>query len=216
MRKSAELVAEKLASLGVIALLPSELPYQRTIEIADALLASPIEAVEVVNVGDSTASTVQALQKRAGDLMLVGVNRTDSAETLQQAIACGADFASSSADFHLPLVAQAKQHDFLYIPTVHAPGQTLIAGRAGCTLQKIRDDIDHEGLEGLMERTQGRVRYIVNQIPIEFVDAAIEGGATLVCVNDIYLDGQQPMGDIINRARAARRAWQAAVSATPS
>lgn len=205
----AALTAEKLKTAGFIALIPGELPHERILTIADALLAAPVAAVEIIPNGATSLDTVEAFRKRAGDHMLVGAGRVESAEQLQAAIDAGAQFASSTYEFRLPLLAAARHTDCLYIPTVHAPGQTLIAHRAGSLWQKIRDDIDIEGLEGMQERAAAisyDIRYIVNQIPLEHIEAALDGGARLVTVNDIFLGNEQPMKDIINRAREARQA----------
>ena len=199
--------------IGIIAILPGELPNNRVIEIADALLAAPILAVEIIPNGPATLDTVSTFRQRAGDNMLVGAGRVESPAELDAAIEAGAQFASSMADFKVPLLAHAKQQGFFYIPTVHSPGQTLFASKAGSIWQKIRDDIDVEGLEGMMERSQMvgyRPKFIINQLAIENIEFAAEAGAKLVCVNDIYLDANQPMDDIITRARLARSAWLAA------
>lgn len=208
-------VEMRLAAVGVLALLPGELPPVRVLEIADALLAAPIEALQVVPNGPSTLETLAALRRRAGDQMLVGADRVETIAQLDSVIDAGADFASSAGDFHLPLLAHARKRNFLYIPTVHSPGQTLIACRAGVRLQKIRDDIDVEGMEGMQERATAAgyaPLYAINQIETELVDAGIEAGATLVCVNDIYLSPQQSMANLITRARQARAAWLAATT----
>jgi hypothetical protein len=205
----------QLDTVGVIALLPGELPERRILEIVDALLAAPVPAVEIIPNGPRTLDTLETLRRRAGDLMLVGAGRVESLEELDAVMAAGAQFGSTSADFSLPLLAHARKHNFLWFPTVHAPGQTLIAARAGALWQKIRDDLDVEGLEGLQERADMAgypVRYIVNQISADDVDAARAAGASLVCVNDIYTDADQPMADLITRARTAMRLWE---SATP-
>jgi hypothetical protein len=208
-----EQLVQRLTDSGIVVMLPGVLPANRTLEIADALLASPIEAVEIVLTEPEALETVAAFVQRARGEMLVGVGRVESAEMLTAARQAGADFASSAAEFRLPLIAQAKRDGFLYIPTVHAPGQTLIALRGGAHLQKIRDDIDTEGLEGLQERTGGRVKYVINQMATEFIDAAVESGASVICVNDVFTGPQQPMGDIITRARQARRLWLTHASA---
>ncbi len=197
-------------TLGVIAILPGELPNDRVIEIADALLAAPILAVEIVPNGPATLDTVQTFRQRAGDNMLVGAARVESAAELDAAIAAGAQFASSMADFNLPLLAHAKKQGFFYIPTVHSPGQTLFASKAGSIWQKIRDDIDVEGLEGMTERAEMagyRPKFIINQLDSDNITFAAEAGANLVTINDIYLGPDQPQSDIITRARAARSAW---------
>lgn len=203
-------LSTQFETVGVIALVPGELPAERVLEVADALLASPILATQIVPNGPSTLDTVAAFRKRAGDNMLVGLDRVETLIELNDAIEAGAQFASSGGDFHLPLFAYGKKHDFMYIPTVHSPGQTLLCSRASAVWQKIRDDIDVEGLEGMMERSAElnyNPRYIINQIPIDNLDAAFDAGAQLVCVNDIYLDAAQPMSDIIIRARQARSIW---------
>lgn len=203
-----------LATIGVVALVPGELPIERVHEIADALLASPILAVQVVPNGANTLDTLAALRQRAGEHMLVGADRVESNAEIDGAISAGAQFASSAAEYRLPMLAYARKKNFLYIPTVHAPGQTLMAYRAGSHWQKIRDDIDVEGLEGMTERCEAagyHPKYIINQIEVDNVAAAFEAGAKMVCVNDIYVDEDQPMSDIILRAREARAAWLASV-----
>lgn len=210
MSSSAATIAHDLQTVGVIALLPGELPAGRLLEIADALLAAPVLAVEVIPNGPRTIETVQGLRQRAGSHMLVGAGRVESTAELDAVIAAGAHFASSAAELRLPLLAHAKRRDFLYMPTVHAPGQALIAAHAGSYWQKIRDDIDVEGLEGLQERAAAAgyaIGFVINQIAAEDVGAAREAGAALVCVNDIYTDEEQSMADLITRARLARRVW---------
>jgi 2-keto-3-deoxy-6-phosphogluconate aldolase len=203
-------IEEKLQKIGLIVLLPGELPRETLVEIVDALLASPVEAVQIVPNGPNTIDTLQTFRQRAGDNMLVGADRVDTVEELHAVMQAGAQFASSLAEFHVPLLSYAKKNDFLYIPTVHSPGQTLLASRAGSVVQKLRDDIDVEGLEGLIERSEMANYapcFAINQIATEFIDAAYDGGARIVCVNDIYSGEGQWIGDIITRARTARRIW---------
>ena len=203
-------LTKQFESVGIIALVPGELPNTRLLEIADALLASPILAVQIVPNGPNTLDTVKAFRERAGDNMLVGLDRVETLVELYDAIEAGAQFASSGGDFHLPLFAYAKKNDFMFIPTVHSPGQTMLCSRAGALWQKIRDDIDVDGLEGMLERSAEmnyEPRYIINQIETGNIEAAFETGAKMVCVNDIYVDEDQPMSDIILRAREARSIW---------
>ncbi len=203
-------IEKRLQEIGLVVLLPGELPGNHVVEIVDALLASPIEAVQIVPNGPNTMDTLQTFRQRAGDKMLVGADRVDSVEQLHAVMEAGAQFASSLAEFYIPLLSYAKKNDFLYIPTVHSPGQTLLASRAGSIIQKLRDDIDAEGLEGLIERSEMAnfaPCFAINQIEIDLIDAAHEGGAQIVCVNDVYLGEEQSMGDIITRARRAWRIW---------
>ena len=205
-----ETISKQFDTIGVVALIPGELPHNRVIEIADALLAAPILAVQIVPNGNSTLDTLQTFRQRAGDHMLVGADRVESMAELRAVMDAGAQFASTSGEFEIKMLAHAKKHDFFFIPTVHSPGQTLLSFRAGSQWQKIRDDIDVEGLEGMMERSAAigyRPKYIINQIELENIDAAYEAGAALACVNDIYLGPFQPMHDIISRAREARQIW---------
>lgn len=210
MTSSAEQIASKLAQAGFIVLLPGELPPRRVIEIADALLASPAAAVQIVPNGPNTLDTLSAIRKRAGDHMLVGAARIETGPELGAAISAGAQFASSAAEFNLPLLADAKKRSFLYIPTIHAPGQMLVAHRAHCPFLQLRDDIDVEGLEGLQERAEmikANPTFIINQVELELQDACYEAGANLVTINDIYQHDTQSMADIITRTRQARTTW---------
>ena len=208
-------LASQFDRIGFIVLLPGELPIGRALEIADALLAAPVNAVEIIANGPHTLDTLAAFRQRVGAQMLVGAGRVESIPDLEAAQQAGAQFAASAAEFHLPLVGHARRRQFFYIPTVHAPGQTLIAHHAGCIWQKVRDDIDVDGLEGLQARAP-EVKYIINQIPIAHMAAAYAAKAYAVTVNDIYLGEQQSMADLIRRARRARRAWlKAAERLTP-
>lgn len=205
-----EQITQQFGKIGVIALIPGELPHNRVIEIADALLAAPVDAVQIVPNGESTIDTLKTFRQRAGDNMLVGADRVESVAELQGVIDAGAQFASTSGEFQIKMMAHAKKQDFFFLPTVHSPGQTLLAYRAGSHFQKIRDDIDVEGLEGMTERSVAvgfRPKYIINQIEIENIDAALDAGAAICCVNDIYVHDAQPMPDIITRARQARKVW---------
>lgn len=207
-------VAAALDQIGFIVLLPGEIPASRLDAIADALLAAPVEAVEVVPNGPHALETVSALRRRARDLMLIGAGRVESVEGLDAVQQAGAQFASSATDLRLQLVGHAKRQGFFYIPTVHAVGQTLIAAHVGCLWQKIRDDIDVEGLETLQARVP-QAKYIVNQIPVAHLRAAYAAGARLAAVNDVYIDAEQAPADLIRRARRARRAWLKAVETDP-
>ena len=203
-------ISKQLETVGVIALIPGELPHNRVIEIADALLAAPILAVQIVPNGNSTLDTLQTFRQRAGDHMLVGADRVESMLELKAVIDAGAQFASTSGEFEIKMIGYAKKNDFMFIPTVHSPGQTLMSSKVGCQWQKVRDDIDVEGLEGMMERSHAigyRPKYIINQISLDNIDAAYEAGAAMTCVNDIYLHDHQPMHNIITRARQARQIW---------
>lgn len=211
----ADFVSAQLPTVGVAAHLPGELPQDRVIEIADALLAAPLLAVEIIPNGPNTLDTLRTIRQRAGREMLVGAGRVESRAQLHAVMEAGAQFASSAADFKLPLMAEAKQLAFLYLPTVHAPAQALLARRAGATWQKIRDDVDVDSLEAIRERMPSGAHLIGNQIETEWLDACYESGLALAFVNDIYLGPNQSMGDIITRARTARRVWLAHSAETP-
>ena len=210
MSNHSKQIAERLAQAGFIVLLPGELAPDHVLEIADALLAAPTAAVQIVPNGPNTLDTLKAIRERAGDHMLVGAARIESEQELAAAISAGAQFGSSAADFNLPLLAAARKADFLYIPSVHAPGQMLVAHRARSPFLQLRDDIDVEGLEGLQERAamiKADPCFVVNQVDLVNLDAVYDAGAGLATLNDIYMHPQQPMADIITRIREARAIW---------
>lgn len=204
---SAKSTLEHLKTTGIIATITSEIYNDNLLEVADALLASPILAVEIVRDSPVTAYAIQQFRERAGDNMLVGVYGAENPDQMAMFAEAGAQFASSQWDFMLPMIAKAKELDIVYLPTIHSASQSLMATHAGCPFQKIRDDIDIEHLEPIQARiteTPYQSHLVFNQIPLEFVDAAFESDAAIVCINDLYTGKDQPMSELITRARQAR------------
>jgi len=63
--------------------LPGDLPLATILPIADALLASPILAVDVAFGGDELPQLLHDLRQRAGDKLLIGVSGVETAVQLQ-------------------------------------------------------------------------------------------------------------------------------------
>lgn len=207
---TAQHISQRLAEAGFLVQLSSELPPQHALEIADALLAAPALAIELLPQGPHTFELLRLLLERGRGQWIVGAGNVEDAEQLHYIIEAGAQFASSAYNFHLPLVAYAKTRDFLYIPTVHAPAQSLIAQRAGCLWQKLRNDLDVEDVEGIQNRVKAlnlpNISFLVDDIELENLSSVYEAGISAAVVTDIYTDPYQSMPSLITRTRIARQA----------
>ena len=75
-------IVEKLKEAGIVVALPGNLPLATILPIADALLASPILAVDVAFGGDELPQLLHDLRQRAGDKLLIGVSEVETAVQL--------------------------------------------------------------------------------------------------------------------------------------
>lgn len=204
---------ERIKQANIVALLPGDLPHQAIISVADALLAAPVLAAEVYMAGaddDRHAHTVISdLRQRAGVHMLVGAGGVETTGQAIAAIAAGAQFIASTR-LETDVLAYCREQDVLYLPGVISLFAAQAAETAGCPLIRLTTG----GADGpryvatVRESVPGVGVVVTGHIAVEEVGAYAQAGAlALMAAETLFTGPDQPMADLIIRARILQRAW---------
>lgn len=205
---SVDEVVARLKLAGLIVCLPADLPLQRTLVVADALLASPVLAVEVEMVGVDTA-VIQDIHKRANGKMTVGAKVETEAQA-KTALQAGAHFISSeqwdTAVWHL-----CREQASLYIPGSMSVATVEGTWKRGCDAVRVRTG----GSDGpayaatVCELFAEMLITVAADITLENVAEYGRAGADAVFIDQaIYQHDMQTMADIISKARQMQKAWE--------
>lgn len=196
-----------LKESGIIATLPGSLPLPLVTMVADALLAAPVLAVEVVLSGGDTA-VIQDLCRRAGHLMMVGA-RIQAATQAAPALAAGSRFITTLQwDTAVWQQCEALQVD--YLPGVMSGLAAQEVAARGCRWFRLRTG------GGNGADYTAAVRQTVPQaglaadadISPQNLAAYSRAGADAVFAGPAIFTGPgQTMADIIIRARELQQAW---------
>ena len=199
----------RLMQAGVMATVPGDLPLSQITLVGDALLAAPVVAVRVPHLGQTAVSLFRDLRRRAEGNMVLGMSGVDTAVQAEEAIEAEAKFVMSrQLDRQIAALCQAA--GVLYIPEVISLLAAHAAVQAGVTMVNIQTG----GPQGpLFIR---RVRETVPSLsvavsgpfsPPDVTAYAQAEAALFVADGQIVADAQQPMAEIIKRARAFQQAW---------
>lgn len=204
----------KIAHAGIIAQLPDNLPTQRLWEIADSLLASPILAVLVPF--DPAAPTisyelVQDLRRRANRHMLVGLGQVPTVAVAAEAMVAGAQFISSDK-WHKGVQALCADHQLLYLPQVISQIGARLLAEAGCSCVLLRTGGSHgaDYVQSLAAQLPDLTIVVAADADATQLAGYRQAGATAVLVTTaLFHAPDQPMADLISRARRLQAAWAA-------
>lgn len=192
---------------GVVATLPGDLPLANSTAVADALLASPV-LTAVVQPHDGTAQVIADLRQRAGSNMLVGAGDVETAVQLDAALDAGAQFIMASR-LNFELLAHCMARKIIYIPTVISIMAANSAYQAGAKMVVMRTG-GPQGAEFVQTLLKAlptlHVAVANDYTPTEVTQYAQAGAAALI-TDTIYGGSEQPMADLITRARTLQRAW---------
>lgn len=196
-----------LKTAGLIASLPGDLPLQNVIDVADALLASPVLTVEVVLAGNDTA-VVHDLCQRAGRKMVVGA-RVETQAAATAALAAGAHFVTTLT-WNTAVWETCRQQQTAYLPGIISLMAAEEAQKRGCTLIRLRTGgPDGPAYVTAVRQAQPQLSLVVDApVNEKTIGAYSRAGATAVFVGEaIFTHPTQPMADIITRARRLQKAW---------
>ncbi len=128
-------VADHLQTVGVIAIL-RKIPPDDIMPVTDALVAGGIKAVEVTMESIGAQTAIEQIRERYEDHLMVGAGTVMSVQSVDTALAAGAQFLLSP---HLDtqVMGYAAEKGVLMIPGVLTPTEIAAAQRAGAIIMKV-------------------------------------------------------------------------------
>jgi 2-dehydro-3-deoxyphosphogluconate aldolase/(4S)-4-hydroxy-2-oxoglutarate aldolase len=209
--KSTEFVLDN----GLVAIVRGNFPNAKLLEIGDALLASPVLVMEVTLNTTGALEGITLLRERFGDKLLVGAGTVRTVQQFRHAIDAGAQF-TVSPNLDLATVEAALAADILHLPGVFTPTEAQQAFVAGCKMVKLfpSEVVGPKYLKAIRAPLDD-IKFIpTGGITPENVGDYIRAGAAAVGLGSALITGpDQPMDDLIRRARAIRTAWKEAKQA---
>src|SRR3954451_15683916 len=206
--KSTEFVLDN----GLVAIVRGNFPAAKILQIGDALLASPVLVMEVTLNTTGALEGITLLRERFGENMLVGAGTVRTVQQFRDAIAAGAQF-TVSPNLDMATVEAALAADILHMPGVFTPTEAQQAFVAGCKLVKLfpSEVVGPKYLKAIRAPLDV-IKFIpTGGITPENVGDYIRAGAAAVGLGSALITGpDQPMDDLIKRARAIRAAWKEA------
>lgn len=200
---------------GLVAIVRGNFPNAKLLEIGDALLASPVLVMEVTLNTTGALEGITLLRQRFGDKMLVGAGTVRTVEQFHAAVAAGAQF-TVSPNLDMATVQASLAADILHLPGVFTPTEAQQAFVAGCKMVKLfpSEAVGPKYLKAIRAPLDD-IKFIpTGGITPDNVGEYIRAGASAVGLGSALITGpDQPMDDLIKRARAIRAAWKEAKQA---
>jgi 2-dehydro-3-deoxyphosphogluconate aldolase / (4S)-4-hydroxy-2-oxoglutarate aldolase len=203
-------VAARLKQNGIIPIVRGDFSAQKVLEIGDALLASPILAMEVTMNTPGALELIEMLRTRFGDNMLIGAGTVRTLAQFDDAVSAGAQFTLAPG-FNPTIVQRAQVRNILHIPGFFTPSEIEEAWSLGCPLLKLFP-ADFGGpayLKAVRAPLNDVALVPTGGVSAENAGAYRKVGAAALGVGSCLITGpEQSMADLISRARALRSAWE--------
>jgi 2-keto-3-deoxy-6-phosphogluconate aldolase len=199
----------KLKQAGVGAILPGDLPLQAIVPVGDALLASPVTAVEV-RLGSHSSAIIHDLRQRARDNMLVGIGGINEITEIDEAVVAGAQFVTS-VNLRPSLVSHCQQKGILFLPGVISIFAAQAAVAAGCAIVRLTTGgpAGPAYVQTLCKVLPDCAVVVAGDITAATITAYKQAGASAILAStSLFAGPNQTMADIITRARQMQQAWE--------
>jgi len=210
LERQIDQTAHQLKVNGIIPIVRGDFSAQKVLEIGDALLASPILAMEVTMNTPGALELIAMLRDRFGDHMLIGAGTVRTVAQFNDAVTAGAQFTLAPG-FNPAVVERSQAQDVLHIPGVFTPSEIDAAWAMGCPLLKLFP-ADFGGpayLKAVRAPLNDVALVPTGGVSAENAGAYAKAGAAALGVGSCLITGpDQRMDDLITRARALRRAWE--------
>ena len=210
-----EEMARRIKGEGIVAIVRGDFPAQKVVEIGDALLAAPVLVMEVTLNTRGALELIRMLRDRYGENMVIGAGTVRTAEQFDAAVAAGAQFTVAPGS-NSEVIARAGTADILHIPGVFTASEAERARADGAHLLKLfpADTGGPAYLKALRAPLDDIEFVPTGGIGPENAAAWANAGAAAIGAGSSLVTGaNQPMADLIERARALRRAWHSGGSA---
>ncbi len=134
-RMSRDTVVRRIIDRGIVAVMRAP-SGQMLLEVAEALAAGGVEAVEVTFTVPGAARVIEQVAERLGDRVLLGAGTVLDAETARTAILAGAEFIVAPT-LNLEVIRLAHRYDKAVVPGALTPTEVLTAWEAGADMVKV-------------------------------------------------------------------------------
>lgn len=135
MSKSRPDIFRSIESCGVVAVIRA--PSREGLNnIADALLAGGVTAIEVTMTTPDAIGGIEMLSRRLGERAVLGVGTVLDVQTARSAIAAGAQFVVSPI-FDPKIIEATHERDRVSIPGAFTPTEIHAADQAGADVVKV-------------------------------------------------------------------------------
>jgi 2-dehydro-3-deoxyphosphogluconate aldolase/(4S)-4-hydroxy-2-oxoglutarate aldolase len=128
-------IRERVEQLGAVAVVRLH-STEAAIRVADALHAGGVTALEITVTVPDAFSVIEAITKRFGDEVCVGVGTVLDVETVQGAVAAGARYVVSPV-FRPAVIEESHRLGVPAMPGAFTPTEMLAAHEAGADIVKI-------------------------------------------------------------------------------
>ncbi len=205
--------SRRIQQMGLIAVIPDDLPVDQLLEIGDALLAAPLLVMEITWHSAEAAPAITALRERFGAHMLIGAGNISTPRVAHLAIKAGAQFIVG-AGFDPNLLRQSRAADILYMPVVETSNEAQTAWRAGC--QRIKFQVtalsDRAPIAQIHTLWPDLALIPIGNVNLTNIADYAHAGAMAVSLDEALLPADDwSQAAIITEARKLRAAWEAAL-----
>lgn len=194
---------------GIIAIVRGNYPLEEILEIGDALLAAPVQIMEVTLNSANALEAIAALRQRYGDNMLVGAGTVRTKEQVDAAIDAGAQFIVAP-NFDESSVRRALQRAILHIPGIFTATEAQQAFVAGCAMVKLfpSDTVGPKYLRALRAPLNDIDFIPTGGISVDNIAEFARAGAVAVGMGSALVPAKWSSAEIISTARALRTGWE--------
>lgn len=210
MNLGTDQMARRVQDDGIVAIVRGDFPAQKILEIGDALLAAPVLVMEVTLNTPGALELIRMLRDRFGENMYVGAGTVRTVDQFDAATAAGAQFTVAPG-LNPAVVTQARKAEILHIPGVYTATEAEAACATGSRLLKLFPaNIGGPAyLKALRAPLDDLLFVPTGGIGPDNAAAWAKAGAAALGVGSALVTGpDQPMADLIQRARALRQAWE--------
>jgi len=132
---SRDSIVRRIIEAGIVAVMRA--PSSRLLaEVAEALAAGGVDAVEVTFTVPGAARVIEQVAERLGTRVLLGAGTVLDPETARQAILAGAEFIVAPT-LNLDVIRLAHRYDKAVLPGALTPTEVLSAWEAGADIVKV-------------------------------------------------------------------------------
>lgn len=185
----------RLLASGIVAVIRAK-SGELLVDVAEALLAGGVEAIEVTFTVPKAAEVIEKVADKLGDRIFLGAGTILDAQTAQVAITAGAQYLVSPT-LNLDVIRYCKRHGKLALPGALTPTEVVTAWEAGADVVKI------------FPSDVGGAKYLkALKAPLPQIRMMPTGGVTLDTATDFLKAGACALGvggNLVEQAALERR-----------